>query len=356
MRQRIVKSSIILLCVLLTAGIFFASWKAISYRAKLHDLKSSLSRAQADGSMYQSDHIGEKPFYIFKGKEVKWRILAPQLEPIYGSNVDKKIVGTFPVPHDYEGSDITSIKSDGKMIFFPRFGRFYLHTTIGFFKILLIDPETSDDEQIISIASFVAGNAVHSKADDRKICPIYGKSIYTPDRLLKTFFASEQPLKLHCGNISSFLALLLSKNGYHVQIIQLYTKDRKKGHVVMQVFLPVANKFVMIDPDYGAIVRDSSQQFLSIQEIADIVHKNTNSMVIVDIGNKTWLKKIYNAPAPMPNFAWTPEKSGATKSVRRKNYIQVLKNYTAVYWIYDRSEADRGEPKKFYWDGRELAE
>jgi hypothetical protein len=362
-RQRIVKTSLILVCVLLTAGISLTSWKAVSYhakavkyRAKYVDLKSSISKVQADGSTYRSDHIGEKPFYIFMDKEVKWRELAPLLERIYGPQVEKAVVGTFPVPHDYDGTDITGIKSDSETIFFPRYGRFYLHTTIGFFKILLIDPQLSDDEKIISIASFVSGNSVHSMADARKICPIFLRDIYTTDLLLKTFFASDQPLKLHCGYIARFLALLLSEKGYRVQLIQLQTQDRKSGHIVMQVFLPVANKFAMIDPDYGAIVRDESQHILSIQEIAAVVRKKTNSILVEDIGNKTWLKSIYNAPEPMANFAWTPDKSGEVNAVRKNHYLQVLKDYTAVYWIYDRITDGWGQPKKFYRDGSLLLE
>lgn len=345
-----------LVCVLLTAGISLTSWKAISYRARLIDLESSLSKAQADGITYRSDHIGEKPFYIFLDKEVKWRELAPHLERIYGLQVEKAVVGTFPVPHDYDGTDITGIKSDSETIFFPRYGGFYLHTTIGFFKILLIDPQLSDDEKIISIASFVSGNAVHSMADARKICPIFGRAVYTTDRLLKTFFASDQPLKLHCGDIARFLVLLLSEKGYRVQIIALKTHDRKKSHIVMQAFLPVANKFAMIDPDYGAIIRDESQHILSIQEIATKVRKKKNSILVEDIGNKTWLKSKYNAPEPMANFAWTPDKSGEINAVRKHHYLQVLKDYTAVYFIYDRLKDGWGRPKKFYWDGSVLFE
>jgi hypothetical protein len=344
----------IALCVLFTIGISLTTWKAVSYRSELNKLQIAITHT--DESIQNSDHIGDRPIYIFMSKEVGWKDLAPCLEIIYGKSVEKKVGGTFPVPHNFNGTDITDITSDNERIYFPSYGKFYLHTTVGFFKILLLNPEISEDDKILSIASFVSGNSVHSHADARKICPTYSEAIYKPDRLLKTFFASDQPLKLHCGYIARFLAFLLSQQGYRVQLIQLLTEDREKGHIVMQVFLPEMNKFAMIDPDYGAIVRDNSQNILSIQEIANLVRKEPNSILIEDIGNKNWLKAIYNNPEPMPDFAWTPDKSGKVRMVGKEHYLQVLKDYSAVYWIYDKGVDEWKRPDKFHWDGSALIE
>lgn len=339
------------LCFLLSIGLSFTITKIVSYRSEL--------QYQVELSQAQSAHIGNKPIYIFTDKEVDWSDLTPHLETIYGKNVKKDIVGTFPVPHNYNGTDITNITSDNDKIYFPSYGMFYLHTTVGFFKLLLLNPNLSEDEKIVAIASFISGNSVHSKADARIIRPFYkGKMTqYTTSRLLKPFFASDQPLKLHCGHIAIFLSYVLSHQGYSVQLVQLQTEDRKKGHIVMQVFLPKANKFVMIDPDRGAIVRDSSQNILSIQEIAILVREKPESLLIEDIGNKNSLKAIYNNPEPMPEFSWTPDKSGKTRLVRKDHYLQLMKDKTAVYLIYDEYTSDEWiQPYKFYWNGSVLME
>ena len=70
-------------------------------------------------------------------------------------NVEKKIVGTFPVPHNFNGTDTTDIAFDNNKIYFPSYGTFYLHTTVGFFKILLLNQGISEVDKISSIASFV---------------------------------------------------------------------------------------------------------------------------------------------------------------------------------------------------------
>jgi len=315
----------IVICFVLSAGISFTTWEAVSYRSEFNKLEHLTYRSNVgtlEESLQPNDHIGSRPFYIYVGKEVYWKDLAPNLESIYGKGVEKKVVGTFPVAHNFKGTDTSNIRSDSERVYFPSYGKFYLHTTIGFFKILLLNPDASEDDRILSIASFVCGNSVHSMADARKIQPIYGHPPYTEDHLLKRLFASDQPLKLECGHMSLFLAFILSCQGYRVQLIQLETEDRGKGHVVIQVFLPKTKKFIMIDPDYGAIVREkSANRILSIQEIAILVRDKPNSIRIEDIGKKQWLKTTYDNPEPMPNFAWTPDKSGEAKTVSRKNYL-----------------------------------
>lgn len=300
------------------------------------------------------DHIGSKPFYIFTDNKVPWQALAPRLNDIYGDQVNKKIIGTFPVPHNYKGTDTTNIKTDNENIYFPSYGPFYLHTTVGYFKILLLDPETSEDEKILAIGSFVAGNSVHSLADARKIYPHYKGGPFTTDRLLKTFFAGNQPLKLHCEYISGFLALVLSQLNYRVELVQLHTQDKKNGHIVMQVFLPEKNKLVMIDPDYGAIARDKSGNILSIQKIAVLLREKPDAVFIEDIGNKTWVQDIYDHAEPMPDFSWTPDKSGNVKTAEKESYRQMMKEFTAEYWLHNRNDGKWGRSKKFRWDGARI--
>ncbi len=339
------------LSILLSIGLVLTIIEIVSYRSEIEKTRAEIMKLRAQVSSYQSefyqaqnDLIDKKPIFIFTDKQVDWKDLTPHLETIYGKNVTKNIVGTFPVPHNYNGTDITKIISDNDKIYFPSYGRFYLHTTVGFFKILLINPNSSEDEKILDIASFVSGNSVHCKADERITNPITPGDRYRISNLLRTFFASDQPLKLHCGHIATFLCYILFHQGYSVQLVQLQPENPKNGHVAMQVFLPTANKFAMIDPDHGAIVRDTAQNILSIQEIAVLVRKQPESFIIEDIANKNWLKGIYNNPEPMPNFAWTPDKSGKERALIKENYIHLMKDYTAEYWIYDEDTNNAWKP------------
>ena len=342
-------------CVLLSIGIFFTTWQTFSFYVKVQKLKVALQRNNE--LIPVSDHIGDRPIYIFKSKNIKWSELAPHLENAYNDTVEKKIVGTFPAPHHFAGTDTTEITANTETIFFPSYGQYYLHTTIGFFKILLLDPAESAIENIVSIASFVSGNTVHSLADARKMCPDYNQAKYQPDHLLKTFFASDQPLKLHCGHAARFLAYILSRQGYRVQLVHLF-KDQNGGHTVIQVFLPEVKKFAMIDPDYGAIVRDGTHKILSIQEIATLSRQNPSSFSIEDIGKKYWLKSIYNNSEPMPNFSWIPEKNSGKRMVIKPDYLRVLRDHTSEYWISENAfwAEDEGiyrwkRPQKYLWDG-----
>lgn len=356
------KSFKIFFYALILIALLFTSWKTFSYRYELTRNNLRIKKLQLTerikNRIKTDDHIGAKPLFIFKDRKVSWKRLAPYLEKTYGKNVKKKVVGTFPVPSDFNGTDIQKINSDKKNIYFPSYGPFYIHTTIGFFKILLINPKDSDDEKILSICKFVSGNSVHSASDARKIEPIYGKGIFTEERILRTFFASDQPLKLWCGHISRFLAYVLDRSGYDVQLVRLFTKD-VRAHQVTQVFLPQSNKYAMIDPDYGAVFQDSTDKYLSLQEIAIEYHKKSKAFRIVDITNKHWLKAIYNHEEPMEDFAWTPDKAWV-KTIYKDYYLKLMNSYTYEYWIFSYRKSAKGEDTsflkgKYKRDGTKLA-
>ncbi len=56
----------------------------------------------------------------------------------------------------------------------------------------------------------------------------------------------------------------------------------------------------------------------------------------------------------MPDFAWSPEKCGNIKTAAEKYYYQVLQDYTAIYWIYNKTNKGWTQPDKFTWDGEKL--
>ena len=277
--------------------------------------------------------VGDKPFYIYSKKTVAWHDLAPDLGSLYGTNVEKRIVGTFPSPSALVGSDLEGITADDEVITFPEYGSYYLHTTIGFLKIHLLNPNLDPLEQVVSQAKFVSGNIVHSMADRSIIYP-RENGITFPEHLQKTFFASDQPLKLHCGHASMFLAHIFHEQGMPVQLVELYNHE-KAVHVVMQVFVPSLEQYIMIDPDYGVIVRDKSNRYLSIQEVA-VLSKAGAELRFRNIGQKSWLKPEYNNAEPMPNFAWSPNSHSTNQCFTFPQYAEVIEDYTYQYYILEK--------------------
>lgn len=306
------------------------------------------------------DPLSETPFFIFEKPQVLWATLAPHLEVAFpaGMKIEKRVVATFPIPGNYDGSDISKVVFDAEQLSFPGPGEYYLRTTVGCFKILILDPAASQDDRILAMARFVARNIVHSKADAGEIQPHYNYYPYhRPDRLLKKFFATDQPLKLHCGHAAEFLNYILSREGIQVHRIHLHNSEKPpKGHLVSEAFFPGLAKWGMLDPDYGAFAVDKNGRILSIKEVAELTRADLSGVTSVDMAGKCRLKGDYNTVPYCPDFSWTPDKS-ATRMVENDAYRKVLRDYTHEYGIleYDRffqwCKADR-----FTWDGKPVRE
>jgi hypothetical protein len=148
----------------------------------------------------------------------------------------------------------------------------------------------------------------------------------------RLFFASDQPLKLQCGYASEFTETILRQLDYQVKRVHLQTHDQE-GHIVVQVFFPDQNSYGMIDPDFGAMVRDETGKILSVPEIAKRIQTDRAKLKVIDVANKCWLKQKYNStPQPTPNFAWSVDKMSAASTV--KNYYEYLLRYTDHYALF----------------------
>jgi hypothetical protein len=89
----------------------------------------------------------------------------------------------------------------------------------------------------------------------------------------------------------------------------------------------------MIDPDYGALVRDTTGRILSVSEIARRIKNDSDKLEIIDVAKKCGLKKKYNTtPPPAPDFAWSVDKMSANSMM--KNYRKILLRYTDHYALY----------------------
>jgi hypothetical protein len=321
--------------ILTIIALVVVSFKMSHYRSKYHQTRVNYRKLlENTPSLTTPTPYGQYPFFIFKEKDIEWKTLVPLLVEYYDikSDQNKKILGSFPIAGDYKPMDISDINYDQKTIHFLNPGEYYLHTTVGYFKILIQDSQTKKDDQIISVFRFISRNIVHSLADAPLFDPIFNKELNLSKNGYLPFFASDEPLKLHCGHASEFTETILRQLGYQVQRVHLQTFDNQ-GHIVVQVFFPNQNSYGMLDPDYGALVRDINGKILSVPEIAKRIKNDSEKLKIIDVANKSSLKRKYNTSPPRtPNFAWSVDKMSANSMT--KNYRNILLRHTDHYALY----------------------
>ncbi|HSQ56224.1 MAG TPA: hypothetical protein VLM40_10830, partial [Gemmata sp.] len=128
-------------------------------------------------------------------------------------------------------------------------------------------------------------------------------------------------------------------------------------HIALEAYLPAANTFALIDPDFGAVVRDRhTGELVSVATAAKFLRDEPDRLQVEDIGNKEWLKPKYNVDEPTPDFAWTPRTMsgrGTTRfwpSLAPGDYKEILTLYTASYSIFD-DPLGQGPPRRFARDG-----
>lgn len=100
-------------------------------------------------------------------------------------------------------------------------------------------------------------------------------------------------------------------------MVQLLKENLKSGHMVMEVKLKKEDRYVMIDPDYGAMVKDKlTNKFLSIKEIA-IKKRKKIILYVENIANKSFPgQAYYNDTIPF-NFAWNPSRSRKKSTLKK---------------------------------------
>jgi hypothetical protein len=204
--------------------------------------------------------------------------------------------------------------------------------------------EDSSDARALAVGQFVSRNVVHATAD-AALCqpdPLL-VTIQQPDKLLRRFFTSDQPLKVYCHHSAEFVSYLLHRLGYRTRQVQLY--DDRDGkligrHTVAEVFLSEAKRWVMLDTDYGAIVRDSKGRPLGVAEIAAITHGHASGALTVDdLAGKQRLKKGYSTHSLYsPEFAWTQDKMSGKPMIIPSEYLTLLGEITDQYWVLEHDK------------------
>lgn len=303
------------------------------------------------------DPIAREPFLIFDELTIPWARLVPGLALAYGPEKDPAkpwtvpaVCGTFPV--NGQPTPAGEVKSEGESLRFRKPGEYYLRTTVGDFRLLLLDTHAKRDDHAMAIAAFVARNMVSSMSDARKIQPNYGYYEYhRPDKALRKLFASDQPLGFQCGYAAEFLNFVLDRRGFQVRRIWLRT-EKGGAHFISQVFLPDRGKWAAVDPMYGAILTSRQGDPLSIEEVAKLLRQQPGEVVVKDIAGKRWLKSPYGNF--MHEFTWTPDLLAAP-CVEPAEYLDMVRNCTVEYWCIDYDRLFRwSKTSKYSWDGRDL--
>jgi hypothetical protein len=303
------------------------------------------------------DPIAEEPFLIFDNLVISWESLVPNLAIVYGANQNPatpwtvpEVCGTFPV--NGEKPPAGEVRTEGENLRFSKAGEYYLRTTVGDFKILILDRNGKRDEQAMAIAAFVSRNTVASMTDARKIQPNYSYADYSrPDKALRKFFASDQPLGFQCRYSAEFCNYVVHKRGFEVRKVWLRT-GKDGAHFISEVFLPDLAKWVAVDSMYGVVFTDRSGGFLSVVEAAKLVHEHPEQVTVRDIAQKRWLKPPFGNF--MHDFTWTPAIL-AEPCCNPNEYLAMIRRCTQQYWLMEYDRQFRcARVEKYAWNGTNL--
>ncbi|MBS3821136.1 MAG: hypothetical protein GVY16_08810 [Planctomycetes bacterium] len=343
--SRVVRHQTIAIAVLAAvaaAAVVFGLMMNNKYRRAKSDLKHMDHEVvtRAGRLIRRIEPMAERPFFIFERTRIPWDALAPNARTAYGGRLPTKVFGTFPIIGT-QSDTWQAVRTDDRGLTFPGPDEYYLRTGLGCFKILILDPKTGPDAHALAVGQFVSRNVVHATAD-AAFCqpdPLL-VTVQQPDKLLRRFFASDQPLKVYCHHSAEFVSYLLHRLGYRTRQVQLY--DDRDGkllgrHTVAEVFLPEAKQWVMLDADYGAIVRDSEGRVLGVADIAAMTHGHASGgLTVDDLAGKVRLKEGYSThPLYSPQFAWTPETMTDKPILVPGKYLTLLGEITDQYWILE---------------------
>lgn len=271
------------------------------------------------------------PLYVFEGKEVRAATVLPRLAlvsnawlpslPIRISGIQSAYISRHAVSLRFrDGVEPTS----GSFIF-DGYGSYLVSSSYGVFKCLMLDPAASPDERALAIFRFAAENIVHSCVDKATVLPWARRTRYVrPDLLLNKLFLSDQPLALHCDHAAQVTAYLLHLAGYRVREVSVVNPTTDTGHVVMEVFLPVQGKWVMLDPDYGVIVTDRTGTPVGTSEIIDCKERVT-TLEVRRVVEKRWTSNEFNVCEGYGgHLTWTSAASSERETVDGDSYYKVM--------------------------------
>ena len=222
------------------------------------------------------------------------------------NNKNRWALRSFSLPGSPVPQDLTMVQVHPDGLIFPGYGAYYVTGPFGAAKILLIDPSSDDDSRIIAMSEFVARAVYHSGADTH--LDYEGTSRYPsyPTALTRKLFYSDQPLALWCGNIADVLAFLLHWSGYTCRKLTLKNTNNV-GHVFLEVYFPTSRRWLMVDPDFGVMLKYDGK-FLSADDVVRLrAAGKTQEIQLVELTNKCFSVVEVNFPTSFTGqFTWKP--------------------------------------------------
>jgi len=266
----------------------------------------------------------EPPHFIFSQKNIAWDVFTKYLpEHIDAAAITPRVISSFQAGNASRGTDISGISSTGGELVFPGSGEYYLHTNVGHFKILILDPAAGEDENIMAAATFVTRNIIHSTADHP---PILDKD--AAKTLAGKLFLSDQPLFLWCAEGSRVLNSILSRMGYSARQI-LLADDALGGHSVSEAFFPGIRKWGMIDEDFGTYFVDAQTGIiLDTTEAAHLLKSSPKRLETRFLVKKNPIREDFNQSPYTPRFSWTPDKMRNVPPITAAEYISLMQKLT----------------------------
>lgn len=280
-------------------------------------------------------HFLKAPFYVFEGRELVVEAVLPRLAQVPRTWLPSPPIrlGTFfsssseaeksTPPTLREGRDPAS----GHFVF-DRFGSHRVDSSYGVFKCLMLDPAADRDRRALQIFRFAAENMVHSCVDKAIILPWARRTSYVrPDLLLSKLFQSDQPLGVHCDHAAQVTAYLLHLKGYRVREVLMTAPAVNSGHVVVEVFLPEQGRWVMLDPDFGVVVRDRAGALLGTAELMTCTDRRRD-LVVERVVGKRWASGNFDVgEAFSGQLSWSPASSSGAETVIDDSYYQLMERF-----------------------------
>ena len=257
-------------------------------------------------------------------------------------NKYKWALRSFPLPGRPVPQDLSAVQVRPDGLDFPHYGPYFVTGPFGAIKLLLVDPASNDDAKIIAICQFLACCVYHSGADTHLSYERANRYPIYPVTLLQKLFYSDQPLALWCGNIADVLAFVLHLSGYTSRKLALKNSNGV-GHIFLEVYFPTERRWLMVDPDFGVMLRHEDRALAAADVVALRAAGKTSEIQLVPLSDNQFSSNEVNFPTSFTGqFTWKPEHFINRRLANLSYYHEVVidRGYEGlIYYGYKFSHA-----------------
>lgn len=240
------------------------------------------------------------------------------------NNKYKWTLRSFPLPGSPVPQDLSAVTVRPDGLTFPAYGTYYVAGPFGVAKILLLDPTSTDDDRIVAMSEFVARAVYHSGADTHLVYEGTSRYPSYPTTLMRKLFYSDQPLALWCGDIADVLAFLLHSSKFACRKLSLKNPNNV-GHVFLEVYFPTCRRWLMVDPDFGVMLRHEGTLLSAMDAVRLRAEGKTGEIELVELTNKRYSAIDVNFPTSFTGqFTWKPQHLVNKRLINERHYHDVV--------------------------------